>query len=598
MDRSEPALIPEWLKNSGSATTGTYGNQSAPYLQPDDHSVPRHNRNKSSFINSEHDGSRSFVSERMASSYFRRSASGKDSSRSRSYSSFHKSHQHREWEDAHNFRDKDRPILGDHRNYEYPDHVGVFPGKFSKETLQRSPSMFSRKLEGTLANKVMGDSAISSNSNNLRKSSSPPITNGSAPSNTHTLFVRDFPSLGVDQKPNSSELRRVPSPVLPSAIHNLPGAGHGMTGADGWTSSLAEVPGIIASSSTAISLPQQAAAGSSGCTVQRSGGLNMAEAVAQGPSRARTPPQVYVDTQRLEELAIKQSRQLIPVIPSTPKSALLGPSDKSKPKAGGHQSHATPSQGNQSLRGGPARFDSGKMSGNLGKLQVLKPARELNGIASNVVKENLSPKNGVKVVNTPLSLNVASAAVSAPVKIPGNTQTTLVGGSQGKPAAISSNIEKRASSIQAQSRSDFFNLLKKKSSSSASNVSFGNESVLPSVDNSHDSVCGDTPSVTTGGVGYATPENCNGSSSIQSENGGNVTANGGINEHSFVENGVVQPDIDVPYPDEKEAAFLRSLGWEESAGEDEGLTEDEIRYFYETVMMKRRAGPQCAAESE
>nr|POF21816.1 hypothetical protein CFP56_73740 [Quercus suber] len=28
------------------------------------------------------------------------------------------------------------------------------------------------------------------------------------------------------------------------------------------------------------------------------------------------------------------------------------------------------------------------------------------------------------------------------------------------------------------------------------------------------------------------------------------------------------------YPDEEEAAFLRSLGWEENAGEDEGLTED------------------------
>ncbi|KAL2325687.1 hypothetical protein Fmac_024745 [Flemingia macrophylla] len=29
-----------------------------------------------------------------------------------------------------------------------------------------------------------------------------------------------------------------------------------------------------------------------------------------------------------------------------------------------------------------------------------------------------------------------------------------------------------------------------------------------------------------------------------------------------------------PYPDEEEIAFMRSLGWEESAGDDEGLTED------------------------
>ena len=33
------------------------------------------------------------------------------------------------------------------------------------------------------------------------------------------------------------------------------------------------------------------------------------------------------------------------------------------------------------------------------------------------------------------------------------------------------------------------------------------------------------------------------------------------------------PDVAL-YPDEEEAAFLRSLGWEENAGEDEGLTED------------------------
>ncbi|KAK4803733.1 hypothetical protein SAY86_003550 [Trapa natans] len=589
---NEPSLIPEWLKSSGSATTVAYGSQSASYLQSDDHSLSRHARNKSSFFNSEHDGSRSTVSEKMTSSYFRRSASGKDSSRSRSYSSFHKSHRHREWEDVHDLRDKDRPILGDHRNYEYPAHVGVLPGKFSKETLRHSQSMISRKLEGTSSNKVVGDSGISSNNKDIRKGSSPPISNDGAPSSTQILFVRDFPSLGVDQKQNSSELRRVPSPVLPSAIHNLPGAGHSMIGGDGWTSSLAEVPGVIASSSTAILLSQQAAVGSSGCVAQRSGGLNMAEAVVQGPSRARTPPQVSVDTQRLEELAIKQSRQLIPVIPSTPKSSLLGPSDKSKPKAGVQLAHATPSQGIQSLRGGSTRFDSGKVSGNLGKLQVLKPARELNGVSSNVVKENLSPKNGVKVVNTPLSLNPTSAAASAPIKVAENTQTTMVA-PQRKSAAISATIEKKPSPIQAQSRSDFFNLLKKKSSSSVSNVSSGNESVPSNVDDSHDSLGGDTPTVTTNG-----PEKCNGSSSLQSEDGDNVMANGGISDHNFFENGGVHLDIDVPYPDEKEAAFLRSLGWEESAGEDEGLTEDEIRYFYETVMVKRRPGPQCTTESE
>ncbi|KEH38098.1 hypothetical protein MTR_2g461250 [Medicago truncatula] len=49
-------------------------------------------------------------------------------------------------------------------------------------------------------------------------------------------------------------------------------------------------------------------------------GLNMAEALVHAPSRSQSIPQVSVKTQRLEELAIKQSRQLIPVTPSIPKA--------------------------------------------------------------------------------------------------------------------------------------------------------------------------------------------------------------------------------------------------------------------------------------
>jgi len=40
-----------------------------------------------------------------------------------------------------------------------------------------------------------------------------------------------------------------------------------------------------------------------------------------------------------------------------------------------------------------------------------------------------------------------------------------------------------------------------------------------------------------------------------------------------------------PYPEEEEIAFLRSLGWEESVGDDEGLTEEEIQDFYEKVII-------------
>ncbi|KAK4405063.1 hypothetical protein Sango_0512800 [Sesamum angolense] len=95
-----------------------------------------------------------------------------------------------------------------------------------------------------------------------------------------TTFERDFPSLGAEQRAVIPEVGRVPSPGVSSALQSLPIA--------------------APSSSTSVAL---------GSTTS----LNMAEAVAQGPTRAQTTPQ------RLEELTIKQSRQLIPVTPSMPK---------------------------------------------------------------------------------------------------------------------------------------------------------------------------------------------------------------------------------------------------------------------------------------
>ncbi|KAI7730178.1 hypothetical protein M8C21_001466 [Ambrosia artemisiifolia] len=51
---------------------------------------------------------------------------------------------------------------------------------------------------------------------------------------------------------------------------------------------------------------------------------NMAETLAQGPPRAQAAPQLFVRTQRLEELVVKQSRQLIPVTPSMTKAFSFG----------------------------------------------------------------------------------------------------------------------------------------------------------------------------------------------------------------------------------------------------------------------------------
>ncbi|KAK4793215.1 hypothetical protein SAY86_023650 [Trapa natans] len=540
----------------------------------DDHSVSKHSRNKSFLINSGFNGSRSFDAGGTTSSYFRGSASGKDSSLLWSYSSFNRNHRDRGWDDAHDFMDKERSFPGDHRRHNYSENIsGVFPSKYNKETLRRSQSMVSRKLEGILPKKVVSDSGDASNSKNHTKSSTLLLSSGSVPNSTQSSFVQEFPSLVADQKQSYSEFRRVPSPVLPSAVPSV-------VGVDGCTSSLAEVPGVITSNSATNSTSPQAVSRSSVPLSQRAGGLNMAEAVAQGPSHARTPPQVSVDTQRLEELAIKQSRQLIPVISSTPKPALLSPSDKSKSRSG--QPYAMHSHVNQSLRGGPSKFDSGKVSNNLGKLQVLKPVRELNGVSSIVVKENLTPKNGVKVVNTPLSPNLTAAA-----SVQLRTPVTPVGPERKAPP-VSANLEKKPS-VQAKSRSDFFNLIKKKASSSTSSVSAGNETVPSALDKSPDSVAEDSADAATSGFESETSDSklVILSDSQPRENGDKANGDGVEWLHHYSRNMEDQWEIDVPSPNEEEAAFLRSLGWEENAGED-GLTEDEIRNFFEYTKMKPR----------
>ncbi|KAL0357127.1 UNVERIFIED_CONTAM: hypothetical protein Scaly_1398400 [Sesamum calycinum] len=66
MERSEPTLVPEWLKNTGNVTGGGSISHS------DDHAASRVARNKS-FVNSNgHEFGRSSSSERTTSSYFRR----------------------------------------------------------------------------------------------------------------------------------------------------------------------------------------------------------------------------------------------------------------------------------------------------------------------------------------------------------------------------------------------------------------------------------------------------------------------------------------------------------------------------------------------
>ncbi|KAL8521011.1 hypothetical protein ACS0TY_011524 [Phlomoides rotata] len=548
MERSEPTLVPQWLKNAGTSTTSSSVSHS------DDHPASRVARNKS-FVNSNgHEFGRSSGSEKTTSSYFRRSSSSNSSGSFRSYSTLGRNQRDRDLEkDTYDSRDQDNTILGDRRHRNISDPFGdASLSKFERDGLRRSQSMISGKRGDLWPKKVATDSGNASgkNTNGLLTKSSP-VTGVSK-----ATFERDFPSLGAEERVVIPEVGRVPSPGLSTAIQNLPVGTSASLAGEKWTSALAEVPVLVGSNGL-----QATPSSSMSVTLGPTTSLNMAEAVAQGPSRAQATPQLSVGTQRLEELAIKQSRQLIPVTPSMPKTLALNSSDKQRSKVGQQQHSSLPL--NHSPRGGPVKGDVPKAS-NVGKLHVLKPAREKNGVTP-VVKDNLSPTSGSSIAASP------SVPGSASTKGPLNTAIP-----DRKP--VMTVLEKRPTS-QAQSRNDFFKLMRKKSMANAV---------------SSDSTVESSQSVDTGPVASpsisdkhseveampATSHPVEAPSSVDhiSEEKTDSICNGDACEN-VISNGEKHPSPDPIISEEEEAAFLRSLGWEENDDEG-GLTEEEINAFY------------------
>ncbi|CAA0839034.1 Unknown protein [Striga hermonthica] len=378
MERSEPTLVPEWLKNAGSSAAG------GSISHTDDHPAPRVSRNKSFVNNNGHDFGRLLSSERTSSSYFRRSSSSNSSGNFRSYSNFGKKQRDRDWEkDTYDYLEQDKSAKGDRRYHEFSDPLrNTSVGKFERDEIRRSRSMVSGKRVDTWPKRVVSDSndAIGKNANGVAARPSPIGGVNKA------AFDKDFPSLGAEERAVTPDVGRVPSPGLNNAIQSLPGAS-ALIGGEKWTSALAEVPMLVGGNGANLLPVQQLAppsfaSGASSSTTS----LNMAEAVAQGSSRVQATPQLSVGTQRLEELVIKQSRQLIPVTPSMPKPLALNSSDKQKSKVGPPQHHPISS----SPRGGLTKGDIPKASPTVGKLHVLKPAKDKNGLTP-VMKDNLSP---------------------------------------------------------------------------------------------------------------------------------------------------------------------------------------------------------------
>ncbi|KAL0541369.1 hypothetical protein IC582_021411 [Cucumis melo] len=571
MERSEPTLVPEWLRSTGSVTGG--GNSNHHFPSSSSHSdVPSlsQSRNRISKTTGDFDTSRSSFLDRTSSSNSRRSSS--NGSSKHAYSSFNRGHRDKDRE-----KEKDRLNFGDNWDRDAHDPLGkILSNRIDKDALRRSHSMVSRK-QGELFHRRVGTELKSHNSSNG-------ILSGTSVGSSiqKAVFEKDFPSLGSEEKQGASEIGRVSSPGLSSPVQSLPiGNSALIVGGEGWTSALAEVPSMIGSTPGSSSFQQTVPATSGAGPLSVTAGLNMAEALVQSPSRTRTAPQLSVKTQRLEELAIKQSRQLIPVTPSMPKAMVLSSSDKSKPKLAsrtgelnatikGGQPQPSSVHANQS-RVGHVKPDAQKSSH--GKFLVLKPVRE-NGV-SLAAKDVSSPTSNANSMAANSQFALAPSVPHAPLRSPNNTNVSSV---ERKIASLDlktgTTLEKRPSLSQVQSRNDFFNLIKKKTSMSSSAVLSDSCSSVksPSIGQSNELTSEEmgipaSPRVIENGA----VENRNGNSSEEVQ----ISRDSGEKTESHVA---------AESLDEEEAAFLRSLGWDESCGEDEGLTEEEINSFYREYM--------------
>ncbi|KAL3629163.1 hypothetical protein CASFOL_026385 [Castilleja foliolosa] len=181
MERSEPTLVPKWLKNAVSSTSGG---------------------------STTHTGS-----ERTTSSYFHRSSSSNGSGNSRSYSNFGRNQRYRDWakDNTYDYRYQDKSTKGEHERRYLADPPGnnTSVSKFDRDGLRRSHSMVSDKPIDTLPKKDVTD-LIDANGKNTDD-----VVNRVSPISgvvSKGAFERDFPSLGAEERAVTPEAGRVPSP--------------------------------------------------------------------------------------------------------------------------------------------------------------------------------------------------------------------------------------------------------------------------------------------------------------------------------------------------------------------------------------------------
>ncbi|KAF3626101.1 putative vesicle-associated protein 1-4-like [Capsicum annuum] len=536
---SEPTLAPQWLTSTRHVTS--FVSASSP-LRPDDPAPLKLANSRLLSMNMNNKELRNTVaSDRAVQSRARWSSNSSTSPNFRSYNSF-RSHRYRDMDkDINKYREAS--TLRNPRSRDLPDTSSKHCWEtFKEEGLGRSQSMISGRISEKWPTNL-------SNAGKIKLTENKGLLSVSG---VDKAIDRGIRPLVTEQRQASPRLERVESPGLGTMTRTLP-TGALRTTDNKSASALADIAAVAGNSNSGpSSMKQGASSGPSSPISSKSIGrvLSMAETVAKGPSRVQTTSQLSNANQRLEELAVKQSRQLIPLKSLVTKASVSNPSDKPRTKVELLQ---------QTVSSSPPVSPS--LSS---KLHVFKPTRERHGVSSGM-NGSLSPNTHSKGSNVLLTIPPANIAASS--------------ASGHKP--VGTMVEKKLSS-QARGRNDFFNLMRKKSIGSSSAVSVEGSVISPSssynsgvseVLNAHGipqdqdfSLSDDSPRAeqSTEILGENTCDS-------ESSDGKNSTDKSSPKSEAILRS-----------EEEEEAAFMRSLGWEENSDEG-GLTEEEISAFYKDV---------------
>jgi hypothetical protein len=216
-------------------------------------------------------------------------------------------------------------------------------------------------------------------------------------------------------------------------------------------------------------------------------------------------------------------------------------------------------------RSSSGKLDTQKHSSQ-GKLLVLKPSKD--GSMTTAKPEG---SNGNAIISTAVAVSAAHGI--SQLKKPHDVREASQ--QPGIPALRfkDSLDQDKRSSIQAQNRSEFFNTLRKKSTSKSESAVQTNSDMMT--------------------VSHGTEEENGGGDPLTVEFVPEIHSDGDREGLTVRMNESPEPDssekeadnMQVLDSEEEEAAFMRSLGWEENA-EGSELTEEEINAFYQVIYVK------------